>query len=126
MRHSRLAFPLRAPRAVPELASTDLGWDRAVSDFLDHKAPLLLTSLDAVPLIAKRANFPWNATLAPPIPQQNHNKMQRVILGGSDLVVTQDSPGVRSFLAYLYSTQVAGRWTAAGGFVPLRKENGAR
>jgi ABC-type glycerol-3-phosphate transport system substrate-binding protein len=108
---------LLSPRA-PELAASDMTWDRAIQDFLDRKSPLLVTTLDALPLIARKAAFGWKAAA---LPRLSSSHAQPVI-GGSDLIVTQDRPEVWKFLMFLYSKEVAGRWTAQGGFVPLRPD----
>lgn len=108
---------LLSPRA-PELAASEMTWDRGLQDFLDRKAPLLVTTLDALPLIAHKASFRWKSG---PLPTLGH-ATPLLMTSGADLIVTRDDPEVWKFLQYLYSKEISARWVPSGGFIPLKSE----
>lgn len=104
------------------LGRSELNWDRALQDFVDQKAAVLVTSLDTLPILARQASFKWSAA---PLPRIGQTAPSRSILEhGSHVIMTRDLPEVQEFLGYLYSTPVAKRWTSASGFLPLRPELG--
>lgn len=106
-----------SPRA-PELAASEMNWDRALQDFLDRKSPLLVTTLDALPLIARKTSFRWKSA---PLPTIGHPSAL-LMIGGADLLITHDSPEVWRFLKFLYSKETASRWIPSGGYIPLKPD----
>jgi ABC-type glycerol-3-phosphate transport system substrate-binding protein len=108
---------LLSPRA-PELAASEMTWDRALQDFLDRKSPLLVTTLDALPLIARKTSFRWKSS---PLPTIGHAS-PLLMVGGSDLIVTRDRPEVWSILRFLYSKETSARWIPSGGYLPLKPD----
>ncbi len=115
-----LLSPIRSLQVVidrPRVARPEEAWDRAIQAFLDRKSPLLIASTEMLPYIAGKAEFRWTAVPAPRIDGRPGS-----LVAGSDLIVLKESEGVRKFLAHLYSPEIAARWTAAGGYLPLRKD----
>jgi hypothetical protein len=100
-----------APRS-PALAGSEMSWDRALQDFLDRRSPLLITTLDALPFIARKAPFRWKSGLI---------SASRTV-GGTDLIVTRDAPEAWDFVRYLYAKNSASRWFATAGLLPLRPD----
>ena len=103
---------------TPGLARPEESWERAVQAFLDRKAPLLVTALDALPQITSQATFRWIAAPMPRISERD-SPQWATLQGGTNLVITRNSPEVKSFLEFFYSPGVAARWIAAGGYFPL-------
>ncbi len=96
------------------LAVPDQSFDQALKSFIDGKTPILVASLDALPSIASQAAFHWAAGPLPRLESGIAN-----LQTGNSLVVTRDDPAVWKFLDYLYSADVAGRWAASAGLLPV-------
>lgn len=110
--------PIRALQKLlggPGVASPNETWERSLQAFMDRKVPLLVGSLDVMPYIAKHASFEWEASLLP-----STQDAAALLEGGSHLVITQDSEGVRKFLRFLYSSEIGVRWSAAGHYLPAQ------
>ncbi|MCM2278261.1 MAG: extracellular solute-binding protein [Oligoflexia bacterium] len=99
----------------PGLLKPEENWERSIQAFLDQRAPLLVTSLDVLPHLAQQTTFRWKAILLP-----SAVKNPGPVVGGSSLIATRDTPAVRAFVEYLYSPEIARRWTSAGNFLPLQ------
>jgi ABC-type glycerol-3-phosphate transport system substrate-binding protein len=111
------------PPRTPELVSVEVSWERAIQDFLDRRSPLLVTSLDALPAIARKAPFRWKSALLPAIPSTAPGASSSLLTAnGTELIVTRDHPEVWNFLRYLYSKEIAPRWCIPAGYLPLRPD----
>ena len=120
----RTAGGLQANRElIPLLESlrkndSSLGWDRSIQAFVGGDSPLLVTSIETLAYLASRLPFKWHAL---PLPRTRGEAGEPVT--GSDWIILQPKPGpeILRFLTYLYSPEVAARWTLAGSFLPLRQ-----
>jgi hypothetical protein len=108
--------------ALQKLVTPEQSWEQSLSAFLERKSPLLITSLDALPALARQATFRWSAGPVPRMEAAAGPSGPALLQAGNGLAVTRDSPAVWKFLDYLYSSEVAGRWSAASGFLPPSSE----